>query len=152
MVCVFLYLMDVSLPPSLKNIFSEVQRNISPKEPTNTLPPSGDLTRWATQGVLLLNAVLTVQAHTPASHARKGWETFTDSVIKTLSTHKNRLVFLLWGNYAKRKSTLIDHNKHLMLCTSHPSPFSVQQGFEGCQHFNQANEYLIQHKNEPIQW
>ena len=140
----------MAVPPSLENIFTEIHNNIQQTHPPP--PSSGQPIPWATQGVLLLNAVLTVQAHTPASHANQGWETFTDAVIATLSEHKHGLVFMLWGNYAKHKSNLIDTNKHLVLRTSHPSPFSVNQGFEGCQHFTQANTYLNQQKNTPIQW
>lgn len=137
----------VAPPPSLQNIYKEVASDIGGKIPTH-----GNLEYWATQGVLLLNATLTVRAHTPLSHQGKGWEEFTDAVIRKLSNAKKHLVFLLWGNYAKKKSALIDREKHLILEASHPSPFSAANGFFGCKHFSQANEYLAQHGKTPIFW
>jgi uracil-DNA glycosylase len=113
---------------------------------------SGNLECWADRGVFLLNATLTVRASTAGSHQNKGWEQFTDKVIKTLSTEREHLVFMLWGNYARAKKSLIDMNKHLVLETTHPSPFSVHNGFFGCKHFSKANEYLRQHGIEPIDW
>ena len=116
------------------------------------MPTHGNLEHWAKQGVLLLNATLTVRAHSPASHQGKGWEEFTDAVIKTLSEKKEHLVFLLWGNYAKKKSEFIDWEKHLVLESAHPSPFSAASGFFGCKHFSQTNLYLKKHNVEPIKW
>jgi uracil-DNA glycosylase len=113
---------------------------------------SGDLSRWARQGVLLLNASLTVRANSPASHAGKGWETFTDAAIAKLSQEKNNLVFLLWGNYAKQKAKLIDGHKHLILTAAHPSPFSANNGFFGCKHFSKANEFLKSKGEKEIDW
>ena len=112
----------------------------------------GDLTRWAEQGVLLLNATLTVRAHSAGSHQGKGWEQFTDAVIRTLSEEREHLVFMLWGNYAKAKGAHIDRTKHLVLEAPHPSPFSAYSGFFGCKHFSKANEYLISHNETPIDW
>lgn len=134
-------------PPSLKNIFKEIQSDIG------TAPPShGDLSDWAAQGVFLLNAILTVEAHKPASHRDIGWEQFTDSVIQLLSDKRDNLVFFLWGNFAKQKQDLIDTNKHLILTAPHPSPYSAASGFFGCKHFSQANEYLKQHNKQIIAW
>ncbi len=113
---------------------------------------SGDLSRWAEQGVLLLNATLTVRAHSAGSHQNKGWEEFTDAVIKTLSDKREHLVFMLWGNYAKAKGAHIDRTKHLVLEAAHPSPFSAHSGFFGCKHFSRANDYLIAHNKRPINW
>lgn len=137
----------VAPPPSLQNIYKEVASDIGGKIPTH-----GNLEHWATQGVLLLNATLTVRAHTPLSHQGKGWEEFTDTVIKKLSDAKEHLVFLLWGNYAKKKSALIDREKHLILEASHPSPFSASSGFFGCRHFSQTNTYLEKYGKTPICW
>ena len=137
----------VHSPPSLQNIFKEIQSDIG-----TTPPPNGDLARWAAQGVFLLNAILTVEAHKPASHRNIGWEQFTDDVIRLLSEKQNNLVFLLWGNFAKQKQELIDSTKHLILTAPHPSPYSAAGGFFGCKHFSQANEYLKQHSKEPIVW
>ena len=134
-------------PPSLQNIFKEIQEDIG------TAPPEhGNLTRWATQGVFLLNAILTVEARKPASHRNIGWEQFTDSVIRLLSEKRENLVFLLWGNFAKQKQDLIDQNNHLTLTASHPSPYSATSGFFGCKHFSKANNYLIQHNKQPVVW
>lgn len=138
---------DKEMPPSLKNIYIEIVNDVGGKLPTH-----GNLEHWAKQGVLLLNATLTVRAHTAGSHQGKGWETFTDAVIKTLSDKKEHLVFLLWGNYAKKKTELIDWEKHLMLEAAHPSPLSASSGFFGCKHFSQTNDYLKKHRLEPIRW
>lgn len=113
---------------------------------------NGNLEKWAKEGVLLLNASLTVRAHEAASHAKIGWQRFTDAAIKALSDKKQNLVFILWGNYAIAKENLIDHNKHLILKTVHPSPLSASRGFFGCHHFSKTNEYLINHNIKPIDW
>ena len=134
-------------PPSLQNIFKEIQSD------TGTTPPDhGDLTHWANQGVFLLNAILTVEARKPASHRDIGWEQFTDDVIQLLSDRRENLVFLLWGNFAKQKQELIDKNKHFILTAPHPSPYSATSGFFGCRHFSKTNEYLKQHNKKPIVW
>jgi uracil-DNA glycosylase len=134
-------------PPSLRNIFKEIQADVG------TPPPdSGNLTRWTEQGVLLLNATLTVRAHKAGSHQKKGWEQFTDAVIKYLSEEKSDLVFLLWGRYAQDKGAVIDKQKHLVLEAAHPSPFSAHNGFFGCQHFSKTNTYLMLHGYDPIRW
>lgn len=138
---------NTPLPPSLKNIFIEIEKDLEIKP-----VPNGDLSRWAKQGVLLLNATLTVQASTPGSHQKKGWEEFTDAVIRKLSKEKEHVVFMLWGNYAKNKGLMIDRNKHLVLEAAHPSPFSVYNGFFGCKHFSKANEYLRQNHLPEINW
>ena len=137
----------IALPPSLINIFKEVHDDTGAE-----MPADGDLSRWATQGVLLLNATLTVEAHSAGSHQGKGWETFTDHVIETLSRKRNNLVFILWGGYAKSKSALIDRSRHLVLTSPHPSPLSAYRGFFGNHHFSLANAYLQQHGNTPINW
>ena len=137
----------VAQPPSLQNIFKEIH-----SETGAPIPASGDLTRWARQGVLLLNATLTVRAHQAASHQNRGWETFTDEVIRRLAAAKEHLVFMLWGAYAGRKSALIDAGRHLVLTTAHPSPLSAYRGFFGCRHFSQANRYLTEHGSRPIEW
>ena len=134
----------IAVPPSLQNIYKELESDLSIPHPAH-----GDLTSWAKQGVLLLNAVLTVRANTPNSHKDKGWETFTDSVIKKLSDKKDGLVFILWGNNARQKKSLIDGQKHLILESPHPSPFSAYSGFFGCKHFSKTNAYLLS-KNKPI--
>ena len=135
-------------PPSLVNIFKELQTNVG-KE----YPDSGNLEVWAKQGVLLLNATLTVRAHEAGSHQKKGWETFTDMVIKTISDKKENVVFLLWGGYAKRKVKLIDTNKHDILTSGHPSPLSANRGFWfGNNHFSKCNEILLKNNKEPILW
>lgn len=136
------------VPPSLQNIFKEIASDIG-KPLVHT---SGDLTRWAEQGVLLLNATLTVRAHSAGSHQNQGWEQFTDAIIHTLSEKRENLVFILWGNYAKAKGAHIDRSKHLVLEAPHPSPFSAASGFFGCKHFSKANEYLIAHGKQPIDW
>lgn len=137
----------VPLPPSLKNIFKEIESDLGV-----TPASDGDLTRWAEQGVLLLNATLTVAAHQPGSHQKKGWEEFTDAAIRALSDQREHIVFLLWGNYARQKGAHIDRNKHLVLEAAHPSPFSVHSGFFGCKHFSKANEYLRAHGLPEIDW
>lgn len=137
----------VAIPPSLINIYKEIQRDLG-----KPIPTSGNLQRWAAQGVLLLNATLTVEAHHPGSHQGKGWEELTDAAIKALNTQKEHLVFMLWGSYAQRKGQYIDRKKHLVLESSHPSPLSVFRGFDGCGHFSKANTYLTQHGMPPIDW
>jgi uracil-DNA glycosylase len=137
----------VNIPPSLKNIYKEIQTDIG-----NPIPSSGNLESWAKQGVLLLNATLTVKGGQPASHQGIGWETFTDAIIKKISDEKVQVVFLLWGKYAEAKANLIDQNKHLILLAPHPSPFSAYKGFFGCKHFSKANDYLIKTKQTPIVW
>ncbi|HIY50134.1 MAG TPA: uracil-DNA glycosylase [Candidatus Barnesiella excrementavium] len=137
----------VSFPPSLQNIFKEIESDLG-----IPVPKSGDLTRWARQGVLLLNATLTVEAHRAASHQGKGWETFTDAVIHKLAEEREHLVFILWGAYAQRKGEFIDRNRHLVLQSPHPSPLSAHRGFFGNHHFSQTNAYLAAHGIEPIQW
>ncbi len=137
----------IPLPPSLQNIYKEIQTDIGHKP--NSM---GDLSSWASQGVLLLNTVLTVRENQPESHKGKGWETFTDQVIRLLSTHRQHMVFILWGNNAKAKIPFIDQNKHLILTAAHPSPLSASRGFFGCRHFSKTNEYLSQHQIEPIDW
>lgn len=134
-------------PPSLQNIYKEIETDIG-----SPVPESGNLERWAKQGVLLLNATLTVEARQPNSHQALGWQTFTDAVIKKISDDKEHVVFMLWGSFAKSKAALIDWEKHLILEAAHPSPFSAHNGFFGCQHFSQANEYLKEHSLEPIEW
>jgi uracil-DNA glycosylase len=140
----------VRLPPSLQNIFKEIESDLG-KPLVNT---SGDLSRWATQGVLLLNATLTVGggAGMAGSHQGKGWEEFTDAVIKTLSEEREHLVFILWGNYAKSKGAHIDRTKHLVIESTHPSPFSAANGFFGSKPFSKTNEYLTEHGLTPIDW
>ena len=135
----------IQLPPSLQNIFKEIKSDLD-----IPIPTSGNLTRWAEQGVLLLNATLTVRAHNAGSHQKKGWETFTDSVIRILAEQKENLVFILWGAYAQKKGAFIDRNKHLVLTSAHPSPLSAYQGFFGNKHFSQANAYLASHGIQPI--
>lgn len=137
----------VQFPPSLQNIFKEISTDIG-----TPVPESGNLERWAKQGVFLLNSILTVRAHEAASHAGKGWETFTDKVIDVISKNADHVVFLLWGSYAKNKGKVIDTSKHLILSTVHPSPLSVYRGFWGCKHFSKANEWLSQHGKTPINW
>ncbi len=144
---------DTRMPPSLQNIYKEIIHELGlPAQAGGSMPTHGNLEHWAKQGVLLLNATLTVRAHTPASHQGKGWEEFTDAVIKTLSDKKEHLVFLLWGAYARKKAELIDWEKHLVLESAHPSPFSAANGFFGNKHFIQTNEYLKKHGEEPIRW
>ena len=137
----------VPFPPSLQNIFKEIETDLGKPMPSN-----GDLTRWAEQGVFLLNATLTVRAHQAASHQKKGWEEFTDEVIRKISDSREHVVFMLWGSYAQKKSILIDSSKHLVLKAPHPSPLSSYRGFFGCQHFSKANNYLISNGMKPIDW
>ena len=134
-------------PPSLQNIFKEILSDLG-----KPLPPNGDLTRWARQGVLLLNATLTVQAHQAGSHQRKGWEEFTDAAIRHLAEEREHLVFILWGAYAQKKGAFIDCNKHLVLTSAHPSPLSAYNGFFGNKHFSRANEYLAAQGIAEIDW
>lgn len=137
----------IQIPPSLQNIFKELNSDIG-----MPIPKSGNLENWAREGVLLLNASLTVRANMAASHARIGWQQFTDAAIRALSDKKEHLVFILWGNYAIAKESLIDHSKHLVLKTVHPSPLSASRGFFGCHHFSQTNQYLINNGIQPINW
>ncbi len=134
-------------PPSLINIFKELHKDIG-----MAIPSTGNLTAWAKQGVLLLNAVLTVRANEPASHSKIGWMNFTDAVIKKISDEKKGIVFLLWGRFAQEKQVLIDETKHAVLKAAHPSPFSADKGFFGCKHFSRTNELLIKQGLEPIDW
>ena len=137
----------IAFPPSLRNIYQEISNEFG-----TPIPQSGNLTRWAEQGVLLLNSVLTVRAHQPASHQNRGWEELTDAAIYQLAKYRHNIVFLLWGSYAQRKAAYIDPNEHYVLQTAHPSPLSAYRGFFGCNHFKAANEYLAEHGIEPIQW
>ncbi len=137
----------VKFPPSLINIFNEIERDLEKPFPT-----SGNLTRWAQQGVLLLNATLTVQAHNAGSHQNRGWETFTDTIIHLLASKKKNLVFMLWGSYAQKKCSFIDENSHLVLKSVHPSPLSAYRGFIGNNHFSLANNYLKEYKLAEINW
>ena len=147
---------NTALPPSLQNIFKEIESDLGDRAKSEeVLGPagrSGDLSRWAEQGVLLLNATLTVRAHLAGSHQGHGWEQFTDAAIKALSEEREHLVFMLWGNYAKAKGAHIGRSKHLVLEAPHPSPFSAASGFFGCKHFSKANEYLVAHGETPINW
>ena len=137
----------IRIPGSLLNTYKEIAQETGVRH-----APSGDLTRWAEQGVLLLNATLTVRAHQAGSHQGHGWETFTDNVISLISKHLNGVVFLLWGSYASRKAQLIDQSRHLVLTAAHPSPLSAYRGFFGCGHFIKANEYLQSTGRLPIEW
>ena len=137
----------VPAPPSLVNIYKELNRDLG-----KPIPTSGDLTHWAEQGVLLLNATLTVEAHKAGSHQGKGWEELTDATIQALNNQRSNIVFMLWGSYAQRKGQFIDRRKHLVLTAVHPSPLSAYRGFIGCGHFSQANNYLQQHGLSPIAW
>jgi len=137
----------VEFPPSLINIFKEIESDLGVPQPS-----SGDLTRWARQGVLLLNATLTVRAHQAGSHQKKGWEEFTDFVIKVLNSEKKNIVFFLWGAYAQKKGESIDRSRHLVLESVHPSPLSASKGFFGNRHFSRCNDYLVSNKIEPIDW
>jgi uracil-DNA glycosylase len=138
----------VTIPPSLKNIYKEMETDIV----NFKVPSHGNLTKWADEGVLLLNATLTVRAHEAGSHQGKGWEIFTDHVITRLSEEKNGLIFLLWGKYAQNKMLLIDVNKHKVLVAAHPSPFSAYNGFFGCRHFSTTNDLLVAQGKEPVDW
>ena len=138
---------NVAIPPSLRNIFKELIDDTGCKAPTN-----GDLSHWADQGVLLLNATLTVRAKTPNSHQNRGWERFTDAVIRKLADNKKNIVFILWGKSAQQKGDFINKERHLVLSASHPSPFAAYRGFFGCKHFSLTNTYLETHKETPIRW
>ncbi len=137
----------VRFPPSLVNIFKEIERDLG-----IPIPESGNLIRWAHQGVLMINATLTVEAHKAGSHQGKGWEVFTDAVIRILAEQKEHLVFMLWGNYAQQKAAFVNPNKHLILKTVHPSPLSAFRGFIGSRHFSAANEYLVEKGDIAIKW
>ena len=137
----------VRIPPSLENIYKELNRDLG-----KPIPTSGNLTHWAEQGVLLLNATLTVEAHRAGSQKGKGWEELTDAAIQALNNQRENIVFMLWGSYAQRKGQFIDRNRHLVLTAVHPSPLSAYRGFIGCGHFSQANVYLQQHGQTPIAW
>ncbi len=139
---------NVQPPPSLVNIFKEIETDIGVSMPMRF----GNLTQWAQQGVLLLNAVLTVRASEPASHAKIGWMDFTDAVISKISAEKKGIVFMLWGKFAQEKQMLIDATKHHILKAAHPSPFSADKGFFGCRHFSKANDFLVKEGLEPIDW
>ncbi len=137
----------IKVPPSLRNIYKEIESDIGAPIPT-----SGNLERWADQGVLLLNATLTVKASQAGSHQNIGWETFTDAAIAAISREREHIVFMLWGKYAQAKTVLIDHTKHLVLTAPHPSPLSAYSGFFGSRHFSQCNTYLTKHNIAPITW
>jgi len=137
----------VPFPPSLQNIFKEVHDDVG-----GPVPQSGNLDRWARQGVLLLNAVLTVRAGEAASHAGHGWEQFTDRVVEVISRRKSNVVYMLWGSYAQQKGAMIDPSQNCVLRTVHPSPLSAHRGFFGCRHFSKANDYLTVHGLQPIEW
>ena len=137
----------VPFPPSLMNIFKEIEN-----ETGKPIPPDGNLARWAEQGVLLLNSTLTVREHSPKSHSMAGWEALTDSVVRSLATQRDGLVFMLWGSDAIRKGSFIDRNRHCVLTSPHPSPLSANRGFFGNGHFNAANDYLVNHGKTPVEW
>lgn len=137
----------VKIPPSLENIYKEIARDLG-----KPIPTSGNLQRWANQGVLLLNATLTVEAHKAGSHQNKGWEELTDAAIAALNEKREHIVFMLWGSYAQRKGQFIDKRRHLVLTAPHPSPLSAYRGFIGCGHFSAANTYLQNHGLSPIEW
>lgn len=138
---------NVPPPPSLKNIYKELHDDLG-----CTIPTKGTLTKWAKQGVLLLNTIMSVEQNKPASHANKGWEIFTDTIISKLNERQQPIVFMLWGNPAKKKEKLITNPNHLILKAAHPSPLSAYNGFFGCHHFSQANKFLIEHHMQPIDW
>lgn len=138
----------IAVPPSLQNMYKELKTDIEGFE----IPNHGDLSHWAKQGVLMLNATLTVEKDKAGSHQGKGWEAFTDAVIKAVSTQKENVVFILWGKFAQSKARLIDESKHLILTAAHPSPFSAYNGFFGCKHFSKTNHYLKQHQLPIINW
>ena len=142
----FSVLPPTSVPPSLVNIYKEIESDLGRKSVTN-----GDLTHWANQGVLLLNTTLTVQAHVAGSHFGRGWEEFTDAVIRVLAERKN-IVYMLWGGHAQKKAKIVDDKNNLVLKCAHPSPLSVYRGFYGCKHFSRANDYLVQNGKTPIEW
>jgi uracil-DNA glycosylase len=137
----------IKIPPSLRNIYKELHEDLKIE-----IPSHGHLTEWAKQGVLLLNATLTVRAHQPGTHQKQGWEKMTDAIISKIAEEKSNCVFFLWGAYAQKKESLIDHKKHLLLKSAHPSPLSAYRGFFGGKHFSQCNEYLIKHNHAPINW
>ena len=137
----------VQFPPSLLNIFKEIESDTG-----TPIPQDGDLTRWSDQGVLLLNATLTVRAAQAGSHQKRGWEEFTDAAIRELAQRRENLVFILWGSYAQKKGAFIDRNRHLVLASPHPSPLSAYQGFFGNHHFSRANAYLAEHGKSSIKW
>ena len=137
----------VDFPPSLQNIYKEIESDLGRKSITN-----GDLSDWATQGVLLLNSTLTVRAHAAASHAGVGWETFTDAVIRTVAENKKHIVYMLWGSFAQKKAEIVNQDENLILKSAHPSPLSAYRGFFGNHHFSRANEYLIANGETPINW
>ena len=142
----FSVLPPTPVPPSLQNIYKEIEADLGRKSVTN-----GDLTHWADQGVLLLNSTLTVQAHMASSHAKHGWEEFTDAVVRVLAAREG-IVYMLWGGYAQKKAQFVNPEKNLVLKSAHPSPLSVYRGFYGNRHFSQANEYLVKHGKTPIEW
>ncbi len=137
----------VKIPPSLVNIYKEIESDLGITPPT-----SGNLERWAEQGVLMLNAVLTVRAHQAASHSKKGWERFTDAVVRAVAEHHDGVAYMLWGKYAQKKCSMVDPSRNAILESVHPSPLSVYRGFYGCRHFSKANEYLTSQGKEPIIW
>lgn len=137
----------VPFPPSLVNIFKEIKEDLG-----KDMPPNGSLDRWAQQGVLLLNATLTVRAHQAGSHQNKGWETFTDAVVQKLATEKQGLVYMLWGSYAQKKASIVNKQENLVLKSPHPSPLSAYRGFFGSKHFSQANTYLKELGKEQVEW
>lgn len=137
----------IPFPPSLQNIFKEISADLGAE-----VPQSGNLDRWAEQGVLLLNSVLTVKAHLAASHAGRGWEQFTDAVVRIIAERKQNIVYMLWGSYAQRKGAIADPTRNLILKSVHPSPLSAYRGFFGCKHFSQANAYLQSKGKQPIEW
>lgn len=143
----FSVLDGVPFPPSLLNIFKEIENDLG-----KPMPKSGRLERWADKGVLLINAILTVRAHQAGSHRGKGWEEFTDAVIKILNDEKENIVFMLWGSYAQRKGAFIDRNRHCVLTAAHPSPLSADRGFFGCKHFSKANQYFKSKGISEIEW
>ena len=142
----------VNPPPSLLNIFKEIESDLAVKPPKTTKTKNGNLESWAKQGVLLLNAILTVRANSPASHRDLGWEKLTNAAIKALSDKRERIVFLLWGKFAQEKESLIDTGKHLILKAPHPSPYSANSGFFGSKHFSKTNDYLLKTGQKPIEW
>lgn len=137
----------IPFPPSLLNIFKELKSDLG-----KDMPPNGDLTRWAEQGVFLLNATLTVKAAIAGSHQKKGWEQFTDEVIRIISDSQPHVIFMLWGSHAQKKTELINESKHLILKAPHPSPLSAHRGFLGCKHFSQANSYMVSQGLDSIEW
>lgn len=137
----------IKIPPSLRNIFKELNNEYG-----YDMPQHGDLSSWSKQGVLLLNSILTVESNKPSSHKKLGWEDFTNNIIKHISDNEKNIVFLLWGNFAKSKEDLINKDKHLILKSTHPSPFSANKGFLGCDHFKKCNEYLEEKNINPIDW